>query len=187
MTSTRGAIVVLTGPPGSGKTTVAPLVADHFPLSLHLDADRFWQFIRRGWIEPWLPESAQQNDVVIGALVAAVCRYALGGFTVVVDGIIGPWYIDAFVEGAARDDLDLRYVIVRPSREVARSRATSRSAGELVEAEPVDQMYTAFESLGPYESNVLDNSDLDVSATAAILTAGIDQGRFRCAGGSVAG
>ena len=187
MTSHRGAIVVLTGPPGSGKTTVAPLVADHFPLSVHLDADRFWQFICQGWIEPWLPESAQQNDVVIGALVAAVCRYALGGYTVVVDGIIGPWYIDAFIAGAAMNELDLHYVIVRPTRDVARARATSRSEGNLVEAEPVERMYTAFESLGPYEANVLDNSELDTTATAAVLTASIDDGRFRCVGKSVAG
>lgn len=39
-------ILVLTGPPGIGKTTVARLVADALPRSVHLEADAFWRFIR---------------------------------------------------------------------------------------------------------------------------------------------
>jgi adenylate kinase family enzyme len=179
MKSEPGAVVVLTGPPGSGKTTVAPLIADQFPLSLHLVADHFWEYLRRGWVEPWKPESARQNDVVISALGAAVAAYARGGYTVVVDGIIGPWYIDAFAEAASSDGFELHYVILRPAREVAAGRATARSAGHLVEVEPVQKMYTAFESLGAFEAHVFDNSVLDASATAAHVVAGMEAGCFR--------
>jgi adenylate kinase family enzyme len=49
-----GAVVVLTGPPGVGKSTTARLVADRLEPSVHLPADDFWRFIRRDAVPPYL-------------------------------------------------------------------------------------------------------------------------------------
>lgn len=50
-------VIVITGPPGAGKSTVAGLVADRFEAAVLLPADEFWGFIRRGHVAPWLPEA----------------------------------------------------------------------------------------------------------------------------------
>ena len=40
-----------------------------------------------------LPESQEQNLVVVEAFLEAAKRYAHGGYDVIVDGIIGPWFL----------------------------------------------------------------------------------------------
>lgn len=56
--------LILTGPPGVGKTTVAGLLAQRGERSVHLEADRFFFFIRSGFVEPWDPASAEQSQLV---------------------------------------------------------------------------------------------------------------------------
>src|SRR5438128_897507 len=50
---------------------------------------------------PWMPQSHQQNTVVIDALSEAAARYARGGFPVIVDALVGPWFLEPFSMAAA--------------------------------------------------------------------------------------
>jgi hypothetical protein len=83
-------ILLLTGSPGCGKTTVAPLVADRHEPSVCLDLDWFFGKVRRGFIEPWRVEAHQQNRVVLGAAAEAVATFAKGGYFTVAEGILYP-------------------------------------------------------------------------------------------------
>jgi len=60
------AVTVVTGPIGAGKTTLAAALAAGFDRSVHLEADWFWRWIRRGFVAPWLRESHEQNVALIG-------------------------------------------------------------------------------------------------------------------------
>ncbi|MFL5792310.1 MAG: AAA family ATPase, partial [Actinomycetota bacterium] len=57
-------LLIITGPPGAGKSTVARSVADRFEPSALVEGDAFFGFVARGYIDPWLPESHAQNAVV---------------------------------------------------------------------------------------------------------------------------
>jgi predicted kinase len=167
-------ILILTGPPGSGKSTVARLVADRFDLAVCLESDWFWTTIVKGLVAPWLPEADNQNQTVLRSCAAAAAELSVDGYPVVMNGIFGPWYLDLVTDGLRRHGAEVHYVILRPALAVALERATSRApltAGvpPLTDEGPIRQMWAQFQDLGPLEDHVLDNGGLDPEETAALV------------------
>jgi cytidylate kinase len=172
-------VVVVTGQPGSAKTTVAGLLADGYELSVHLRGDDFWHFIRQGFVLPYLEGSQRQNEVVIDALSGATVGYARGGYTVVVDAIVGPWLLDSFLARHQEAGVSVHYVVLRPSEEMAVARAVARTGpDDLRDEEPIRTMYGAFSNLGDRESNVVDSSALTPEATVDVVRRGLVGGDF---------
>lgn len=67
----QGRIIVITGAPGTGKTTTASAVAKESDLekSVHMHTDDFYHYLSKGAIPPHLSESNEQNLVVIEAFI----------------------------------------------------------------------------------------------------------------------
>ena len=74
----QGRIIVITGAPGTGKTTTASAVAKESDLekSVHMHTDDFYHYLSKGAIPPHLPESNEQNLIVIEAFLEAAKRKA---------------------------------------------------------------------------------------------------------------
>ncbi|HWF75895.1 MAG TPA: AAA family ATPase [Caulobacteraceae bacterium] len=173
-------ILIVSGPPGAGKTTVARrLVETAGPPAAHLHTDDFYNAIRPGYVAPWLAESHGQNTVVTRAIVAAAAEYAAGGYFVVVDGVVGPWFLDVYREAAGRLGVALDYVVLRPDRETAVARARDRDRDEAPLAPYPPGLYENFADLGALEAHVVDSGAIDADALAAQLRGGLAAGRFR--------
>jgi cytidylate kinase len=172
-----GEILIVTGPPGAGKTTMARALVDRFDLAVLLEGDAYFRSVVRGWIAPWTPPARHQNTVVTQAMATSAGEFARGGYAVVIEGIIGPWFLDTFVPAAG--GVPVHYLIVRPSADVAMARAVAREAPALVDPAPIAQMYDAFESHSGYERHVLDTTDHTVDDTVDEVLARLAVGGLR--------
>lgn len=172
--------LILTGPPGAGKSTVARLLADGASgNAIHLHTDDFYGYIRKGYIAPYLPEAQSQNAVVIAAIVSAAFSFARDGYEVFLDGIVGPWFLDPFREASTAAGIPIDYVVLRPGGEVSLRRAQARPAHALKDEAAIRGLSEAFADLGPLEVHCIDTSAQTPAQTAAFVATARQAGRFR--------
>lgn len=184
----RRVVIIVAGPPGSGKTATAGLVAQHFDRAVCLESDWFWTTIVKGFVAPWRLEADPQNRAVLAAVGETAAALAMGGYAVVIDGIVGPWYLGLVTGPLAPHDIETHYVVLRPDLEVTRERIAARLAEEerhsllaaaFLDEDPVAQMWDEFSDLGEFEHHVIDNTHLDAPATAALAWTRYAEGAHR--------
>lgn len=171
-------VVIVSGSPGSGKTTIARKLALRYARAVHLHTDDFWHAIVSGAIPPYLPESDSQNQTVVGVVAAAAFGYAAGGYTTIVDGIVGPWMLHHY-RRVSRElpDITVHYVVLRPDRRTALKRAQERTEpGVLTDEQPILALWDQFTDLGPYAPNAIDTTDLDISETVEAVHRAVGAG-----------
>lgn len=177
----KGMIILMSGPCGSGKTTVSRLLADSSDgPAVHMHTDDFYGYIRRGYIPPWQDGSGDQNETVVNAAAACAREYALGGYRVFVDGVVGPWFLGPW-QSLAGDGMDLRYIVLRPEERSVLDRAAGREQRSEFPLKPenVSAMWQMFADLGRYEAHALDNTGQSPEETAANIRAALAGGRYK--------
>lgn len=173
-----GHILILSGPPGSGKTTTAETLA-HLPgvPKVHLHTDDYWGNIKHGLIPPWLPESDAQNRMISEISASTAGQYARHGYFVTLDGVVRPWWLPAFSGlGVA-----VHYIVLRPSVDESVARCAARGGDSLTDPVVVTDLHGQFADLGPHERHVLPIDGLDRAGTLAAVIAALETGDYRLA------
>jgi predicted kinase len=161
-------VLILSGPPGAGKTTAAALLAAGSERAVHLESDSFFHFIRAGYVEPWKPASHEQNATVMQILGTAAAAYANAGYFTIVDGIISPrWFFAPLRDALQAAGHAVAYAVLRAPLAVCTSRAASRDASRLADPAVIEQLWRDFDDLGSLERHVIDSTAKRTEEVAA--------------------
>jgi predicted kinase len=123
-----GAITLISGAPGAGKTTVSEALCRAFPLAIHIPVDDIREWVRSGFSNPveWTIETTRQFVLARRGAARIASDYADAGFVVMIDDVIRESDLAQYTDYLG--DAELRKVLLNPSLEtvLARNAAPQR-------------------------------------------------------------
>jgi hypothetical protein len=159
---------------GSGEMTVAGRVADRFEPSVLVGGDAFFGFLERGARVPWMPGSDQQNEIVTRAAASAAGHFVRGDYWTLYDGVVGPWFLEAFLSETALDQLG--YAILLPSVERCDERVSARQDHGFIDADATRQMHRQFADASIGRRHLLTDLPDDPDQVANLIVEAFERG-----------
>ena len=135
--------------------------------------------MRSGYVEPWKPESQEQNEAVMQVVAAAAAGYADAGYFTIVDGIVIPaWFLDPLREALTDAGHPAAYAVLRAPLEACTERAERREGPFLADPDVIRQLWESFADLGELEPNAVELGDELPEAAADIVAARLEAGEL---------
>jgi cytidylate kinase len=149
-----GAITIISGCLGTGKTVLSKALAHADPAGLHFVTDTFYAFPAHG-LDPTTEEAHGQNVTIMTAIGRAAAAFSEGGYTVFLDGVVGPWFLPTLARewGALAR---VEYVVLRATLAEELRRVLKRDGP--VTSHRVCNMHEAFADLKEYETHVIETT-----------------------------
>jgi chloramphenicol 3-O-phosphotransferase len=160
-------ILLLSGPPASGKTTVAGLLSERYDRVGHIDVNALWRLRSAGRFEPWStePEAAHQRSQAQRQATSLGRDFVRESVGVIVEDVITPGTLSSYIEALGPAGARLHFVRLMPSMEACLSRNQARHCGETRPAW-VRTLHARLLSAGDFGGVAVDNSDLTPVQTA---------------------
>ena len=178
--STRGVrvgeLIVVAGPPGAGKSTVAERLADGISPSALVRGDDFFAFVRQGFVAPWLAGGARPEPGGGRRRGGSDRSPGPGGYTVVYDGVVGPWFVDEFARSC--EAASLHYVVLLPPEHVALERVRTRPGHGFTDLDAARGMHRSFREARVDARHVVTEVGAP-EATVAGIRQRLDAGQLR--------
>lgn len=170
-------LIVITGPAGAGKSTVAEALCARFERAVRIEVDVLERMVRRGRVSPVPPitdrvERARQADITRRNVAALARNYIGGDFTVVVDDVFEQRE-DFDYQLMFLDGLDVALVTLLPSPEVVATRDQSRPPDQRMGRRSLD-LHAIFSANSEDRGIRLDTSALTVDETVDAILAGLE-------------
>lgn len=158
-------ILILTGPPAAGKSTLGPLIAKQLERCAVIDVDRVRLMVAQPHIPPWRGEEGMRQ-LRLGAENACLLahKFSREGFHVVILDVLTAETAEIYRSKLA--PLEHQIVLLIPTLEHSLQRNQAR--GQWLTDEEVRLLYAWEEQLAEYDHKI-DNSNLSAVELAVEL------------------
>jgi adenylate kinase family enzyme len=162
-------VIILSGPPGAGKSSVAEALCERFDRMLHIEVDTLRHWVRAGYRHPWAEDAQtlEQLDMAIRNACAITRETIATRYAVVISDVVHADQAERYAGLLADVGAAVHLVTLLPSIEVTRQRDAGRSDSL---PERVEVLHTALANeaaAGTLPGAVLDSSDDADAATTA--------------------
>ncbi|HEY7269956.1 MAG TPA: AAA family ATPase [Dehalococcoidia bacterium] len=128
-------VILISGIPGAGKSTIARALAARSERGVHIEGDALQRMIVSGgeWPSAEItPEAARQMDLRLANACLLAQSFAKAAFTVVLDDVLIAFRLDDY--RARLSSLELYFVLLLPDLDALRQRNAGRPDKDVFEA-----------------------------------------------------
>jgi chloramphenicol 3-O-phosphotransferase len=181
--ATAEPVILVTGPAGAGKSTVARELCRRFPRAAHIDVDLLrWRMVVSGYVRPEeaygpQPEEALRQLALAACNASALARnFVLEGFLAVIDDVIETReLLDVYLDQLS--DLGAVYVVtLLPDAAVLAARDAGRS-GDAVIGSRSEELRRIIAANGETRGIRLDTSAWTVEETTDVILERLEEAR----------
>ena len=172
-------VIIVTGPPGAGKSSVAEAIYERFDRMMHIEVDHLRHWVKAGYRDPWLdePQAVEQGLLSVRNAVAIAREADALRYAAVIEDIVLADRVELYREAFEGIGCNVHFVLLLPSLEVslARDAAHSYHAKHL---RGLHADFTSESSAGLLPGAVVDSSeDGDAALTADRVVDAVASGR----------
>ena len=130
-------LIILSGPPAAGKSTIGKILAFSFPRSVNFSLDDLRDFVKSGYVEPW-NDTDEEGQCVLATDISIemIKRYLVKNFVVIIDHVFN----DADIKRYQDNFDDVHAFLLLPSLEELHKRDSFRPV-ERQMGERVDEVF----------------------------------------------
>lgn len=162
-------IVIISGPPGSGKSGVCESLCERYDRTVHLRTDEMYGWIRMGSRRPWVAGAERQNAMVSRAAARAATAYVADLYALFIDGVIGPHLLPIYLEELRAATVPVHFVVLLPSLDETVRRGLARGLALRVPEQQLQSLHAQFVRYGEFAGRTFDNTGLTADQTGDLV------------------